>query len=203
MTKKKKSQKNASNNAVTNNHTGDLLHIDPARIRYQHSRIRPHFSGCGRSVLQTLDEIRRGDLRAEDLPLIQVLVGPDENDGLGPWYFSLNNRRLWVFKRLREEGLLVNNVVPVRVREAKSRAERDRYTLENCVVDAKFVREKRDALQGGSSKKEGKGTTDEELVSSTVPEGAEKETGQISSESESSESDNEPSHSNPFSALMG
>lgn len=48
--------------------------VDPARIRFQHSRIRPHFSGCGRHLHDTLDSIRSGELRAGDLPPIQVRV---------------------------------------------------------------------------------------------------------------------------------
>lgn len=51
---------------------GDLLYVNPSRIRYQHSRIRPTFSGCGRNVMDTLEEIRRGDLNPYDLPVIQV-----------------------------------------------------------------------------------------------------------------------------------
>lgn len=81
----------------------------------------------------------------------QVIVGPD--DGEGPWYFSLNNRRLWVFKRLREEGLLPNNQISVRVRAPKSEAERARYCLENCAVEAKLMRE-------APSNKAEKGTTE-------------------------------------------
>ena len=70
----------------------------------------------------------------------QVIVGPEDQDG--PWYFSLNNRRLWVLKRCREEGLLENNIICVRVREPKSGTEEARYSLENCSVEAKFIREK-------------------------------------------------------------
>jgi hypothetical protein len=51
-----------------------LILVDPARIRFQHSRIRPHFSGCGRHLNDTLESIRSGGLRAEDLPPIQVRV---------------------------------------------------------------------------------------------------------------------------------
>ena len=32
-----------------------------------------------------------------------MIVG-DSKDGEEPWYFSLNNRRLWVLKALRAEG---------------------------------------------------------------------------------------------------
>ena len=54
----------------------------------------------------------------------------------------MNNRRLWVFKRCREEGLLPNNVISVRVRQPKSIAELERYSISNCAVEAKFMREK-------------------------------------------------------------
>jgi len=78
-----------------------------------------------------------------DLPPIQVIVGPtDDEDGL-PWYFSLNNRRLWVLKRCREEGLLgADNMIQVRVRQAKSASEQSRYSLSNCALEAKFMIEK-------------------------------------------------------------
>ncbi len=48
------------------------LVIDPERIRFQHSRLRPYFSGCGRGVVETLNEIRHGTLDPADLPPIQV-----------------------------------------------------------------------------------------------------------------------------------
>ena len=46
--------------------------VDPARVRFQHSRIRPHFSGCGRSLDETLDSIRNKNMLPSDLPPIQV-----------------------------------------------------------------------------------------------------------------------------------
>jgi len=115
------------------------------KIRYQHSRIRPYFSGCGRSVMDTMEEIRQGKLEPNALPPIQVLVGPTDDDDQGPWYFSLNNRRLWIFKQCYKEGLLdnerYNNTIAVRVRLPKSDAERERYCIQNCALEAKFIRE--------------------------------------------------------------
>eukprot|EP00581_Thalassiosira_minuscula_P028020 CAMPEP_0183750976 /NCGR_PEP_ID=MMETSP0739-20130205/1464_1 /TAXON_ID=385413 /ORGANISM="Thalassiosira miniscula, Strain CCMP1093" /LENGTH=254 /DNA_ID=CAMNT_0025987145 /DNA_START=79 /DNA_END=843 /DNA_ORIENTATION=+ len=139
----------------------DLMHVCPSRVRFQHSKIRPYFSGCGRSVTETLDEIKRGDLEPGDLPPIQVLIGPDdESDGL-PWYFSLNNRRLWVLKQCHKEGLLdndkYNNKIPVRVRMPKSEAEAERYSVDNCALEAKFMREANNNGGGKSKKKKGKG----------------------------------------------
>jgi hypothetical protein len=73
----------------------------------------------------------------------QVLIGPENDDDGSTWYFSLNNRRLWVLKRCREEGLLLtdNNRIRVRVRAPKSKAEADRYTVQKCAIEAKVMRE--------------------------------------------------------------
>jgi len=88
-----------------------------------------------------MEEIRQGKLEPNALPPIQVLVGPTDDDG--PWYFSLNNRRLWIFKQCYKEGLLerYNNTIAVRVRLPKSDAERERYCIQNCALEAKFIRE--------------------------------------------------------------
>ena len=51
-----------------------LIWVDPGRVRFQHSRIRPVFSGCGRTVLDTLEEIRQEKLHPANLPPIQVSV---------------------------------------------------------------------------------------------------------------------------------
>jgi hypothetical protein len=140
MGKNSKAKKSKGGKSKAESGEGWIM-VDPNRIRFQHSRIRPYFSGCGRSVVQTLEDIREGKLKPEDLPPIQVLVGPEE-DGQR-WYFSLNNRRLWVLKRCREDGLLTNNEIRARVREPKSDAELERYTLENCALEAKFTREQK------------------------------------------------------------
>jgi hypothetical protein len=150
---------------------GNLIY----KIRFQHSRIRPYFSGCGRGVIETLEEIRQGKLEPCDLPPIQVLVGSpthnnvnnnkdvvddenDDDDDVGPWYYSLNNRRLWVLKQCYKEGLLdnarYNNLIAVRVRKPKSVDEVKRYTIANCALEAKFTRTTSNGGVGGSKKKE-------------------------------------------------
>lgn len=105
------------------------------------------FSGCGRSVQQTLDDIRTGKISPNDLPPIQVIVSTDTSSEGQPWYFSLNNRRLWVFKECQKEGLLErqNNKIKVRIRAFKSKREQERYTVQNCSLEAKFIREKHTA----------------------------------------------------------
>ena len=48
-----------------------MLWVDPDRIRFQHSRIRPCFSSCGRTLMETLNSIRNGEITPQDLPPIQ------------------------------------------------------------------------------------------------------------------------------------
>jgi hypothetical protein len=74
-----------------------------------------------------------------DTSRMQVIAGSDDTDDGLPWYFSLNNRRLWVLKRCKEEGLL--NQIRVRVRAPKSKAEAERYCVANCALEAKVMRE--------------------------------------------------------------
>ncbi|KAL7513982.1 hypothetical protein ACHAXN_011854 [Cyclotella atomus] len=190
--------------------SSNLISIDPSRIRYQHSRIRPHFSGCGTSVHHTLESIQSGSLSVDDLPPIQVLIGPSDTDG-NPWYFTLNNRRLWVFKQLREGGYLTTrvpeNTVNVRVREVKSQSERERYTLENCSLDAKFIREKvvkEEHVNVGGVLDSGRSCQEEveksECVDEKVEEGCLAECSL--EDSSEDESEDEVMHLNPFSALM-
>jgi hypothetical protein len=144
--KKTKGGRDAAGSSDTTNAfaVGDGIYLDPVRIRFQHSKIRPVFSGCGgRSVKGTLQEIRDGKTQVSDLPPVQVLMRPEEQEDGQKWYFSLNNRRVWVLKRLREEGLLeqYDNKVFVRVCAPKSSQERERYSVKNCALEAKIIPE--------------------------------------------------------------
>ena len=79
---KKKKSNNQKKSGDNNDHSGgagsavvvgeDGIYVDPRRVRFQHSRIRPYFSGCGRSVEETLESIRRKEMSPSDLPPIQV-----------------------------------------------------------------------------------------------------------------------------------
>jgi hypothetical protein len=123
------------------------LQVDPARVRFAHSRVRPVFSGCGRRLEETLQLLRDKRLAPEKLPTITVIEGPPGADG-EPWFFSLNNRRLWVLKQAHKEGLLVT--ISVRARGAKSH-ELERYTLQKCALEATLMRERcADGYQGGA-----------------------------------------------------
>ena len=103
-----------------------------------------YFSGCGRKVTDTLEQIRCGEIVITDLPPIQVLIMPNQDNTNENEYYSLNNRRLWVLKKCKEEGLIKDNngLIKVRVRQPKSDNEYTRYTVENCSLEAKFIRER-------------------------------------------------------------
>jgi hypothetical protein len=205
--KKKKKKNSGSNNAAVAEGGGGLS-VDPARVRFQYSKIRPVFSGCGRSVEGTLEEIRQKRLQPSELPPIQVIVGSTEGPDEEPWYFSLNNRRLWVLKRCREEGLLPNNKIYVRVRKPKSEKEALRYSLDNCVLEAKIISEKPRQRNETKEQEEDEGKNDlktEEQPSESEESDNESERkldGKEQSDDESSDDNSSAPVSNRFSALF-
>lgn len=153
--------------------SGGGLMVDPARVRFQHSRIRPYFSGCGRSLMETLEDIRQNKISPSDLPLIQVIIGPADEDDGNPWYFSLNNRRLWVLKRCREEGLLgPTNLISVRVRKPKSEQESLRYSVSNCALEAKIMGPGKDKTGNTTSKLAATKTTNKDHNNQSKEEGS-------------------------------
>lgn len=182
-----------------------FLKVDPARVRFQHSRIRPYFSGCGRSVKETLEQIRNKELSPDDLPSIQVIISPDHKDGKDAWYFSLNNRRLWVLKRCAEEGLLTDpeGRITVRARDMKRYTEEERYTVENCALEAKFMYEPKKKDKAATDEK--KDTEKEKQVSTEISNLSliddKKNDDNEESDDESSDDDNQ-GYSNRFSGLM-
>ena len=197
-----KKKKNAGSDGTSNkNQQEGLIWVDPTRVRFQHSKIRPLFSGCGRSIYDTLDSIRKGEISPSDLPPIQVIVGPKTDEG--PWYFSLNNRRLWVLKRCREEGLLTNNnQIQVRVRPPKSSAEEARYSLENCALEAKVMREPEKRKKEESAKTENEVNSKEETIRDEVKQVAPTESSEDEDEDDSDSDDEAPINKNRFSALF-
>ena len=102
--------------------------------RFTHSRIRPFFSGGGYRIEDTLNQLINGQLSVEELPFITVI----ENNGN---FYSLNNRRLYVLKNLRERGLLENNQVQVRIKQALER-EKDKYLPSKCSLSASIMSER-------------------------------------------------------------
>ena len=101
-----------------------FLDVDVENVYFTHARIRPFFSGCGRRLVDTLEDLVSGKIQLESLPQITILATPTSSiDGQ---YFSLNNRRLWVLKQLRSMGKLKDNLIRVRVKDALPR-ELEKY----------------------------------------------------------------------------
>jgi len=113
-----------------------IAQLDPNNIYFTHSRVRPLFTGCGKSIHTTLHEIEKGATSIDDIPLISVIA----NDG---HYYSLNNRRLYLFKILREKGYLPENMVSVRVKAPLER-EKLRYTPQKCSLTCTLMGSKGD-----------------------------------------------------------
>ena len=61
---------------VVNSHQLNSLSQDDVlnEVRFMHAKISTHFSGCGRSILSTLDDIRSGRTSVTDLPMILVMI---------------------------------------------------------------------------------------------------------------------------------
>lgn len=106
-------------------------------IYFTHSRIYHRFSGCSELVENTLQQILDGTLRVEDLPIITVIPA---NDGIN--YFSLNNRRLWVFKELFKAGKISNVKARLHIIKRNS-SQRDKYSIDTCSKTAKIMRSKK------------------------------------------------------------
>ena len=124
-----------------------MIEIDPSHVYFTFSRIRPFFS-CGRPIQQTLDQLLKGEIQPSDLPSISLLF-----DGTN--YFSLNNRRLFVFKTLKSAGLI--QTVIARVKPVpQTKRMKDKYTVEKCALTAKLMRE-------GESKGEDENNDEDEM----------------------------------------
>ena len=126
------------------------LEVDPSDVRFTHARVRPFFSGCGRRLKATLEDLKSGRMELDDLPTITVLRGADGS------LFSLNNRRLWVLKELRRAGVI--SAVRVRVRLPLPR-EVVKYSTDRCSLTATLMREKN---REGVALAEGSGDDDQQ-----------------------------------------
>lgn len=111
------------------NYNSEYVDVDPMIIHYQHSKIKPEFSDH-KIIDETIEELKGDITKINNIPKIQVLI---DNDG---YLFSLNNRRLYVFKKLREIGIIKS--VNVRIKPMNEK-EKDRYNRQKCSLTAKFM----------------------------------------------------------------
>ena len=105
------------------------IQLDPDIIYFTHAKIRRCFS-TGKLISETFDEIKCGLTKISDIPTITVY----HVDGK---YYSLNNRRLHLFKMCKQNGLLVDNNINVTVRPVPSKKILQRFLTNNCSLIAK------------------------------------------------------------------
>jgi hypothetical protein len=105
------------------------FHLKPSEIHFTHSNISDKFTGCGKSLIETLNEITTGTTKITDIPKIKVFYFV--RDGKTK-YISENNRRLWVFKQLEKNGII--SEVEVRLEKTNNKKHIiNTYSLESRV----------------------------------------------------------------------
>jgi len=102
---------------------------NPANIRFSQDFIRPKF-GCGRLLAHTHRELEKGEIDVWDIPPISIFKMD------GNWYTS-DNRRLWVFKRIGKDNPRYR--IPVKIIE-KYKVNKSKITTRNR---GKYVRVRR------------------------------------------------------------
>ena len=76
------------------------MRLKPSEIFYSQDSISKKFNN-GKTIYSTLDECRDNSFKVALIPNIRVCQKNER------WY-TLDNRRLWVFKRLEEEGRITD-----------------------------------------------------------------------------------------------
>ena len=82
MPPKKEKKKLSAKASSSGSAEGPLVQLRPSQILYTYSKVLPYFSGCGRTLQSTLDQIASGELKASDLPAISV-IGAEVPVGVG------------------------------------------------------------------------------------------------------------------------
>ena len=108
--------KNNSNKAI-------LYKLRPSSIYFTHSKIRKQFTGCGKTLQTTLSELINGNTHISKIPNIKVYYDSKGN------YYSMNNRRLWVFKEMEAMNLLETIDVYLEPVPKNSNIEKNIYSM--------------------------------------------------------------------------
>jgi len=96
-----------------------IAKLDPSIIHFTHSKIKPHFS-TGKPIVDTYKEIEEKNISINDIPTINVYY-------IDQKYYSLNNRRLYLFKMCKDNGLLPDNVISVNIKKIPSKKILQRF----------------------------------------------------------------------------
>ncbi|XP_070533433.1 uncharacterized protein [Ptychodera flava] len=97
--------------------------LRPSEIHFVHDTIDCHFQD-GDHLLDTFKELLHGNISPRDIKTIAVIR---QN---GTWYVHAGNRRLFLYKKLEELGVI--DYIPVWVvNRPNADAVRERYTTQN------------------------------------------------------------------------
>jgi len=141
--KKEPTKASKSSNKRQNSNNSDVITIPVDDIYFTHSKVYPSFSGCGKKIVDTIDEILDGKIAAKDLPMITVHPCSSNPEA----FFSLNNRRLYVFKELMRLGRL--KTIEARLKPLPSgKRNADRYTEQKCSKSCKIMKERKEKVDG-------------------------------------------------------
>lgn len=100
-----------------------LIFLKPDIIYFTHSKIRNRFTGCGKYLTETYDEIVKNPDLINKIPKIKVIYNSETNE-----FYSMNNRRLWVFKKLYEDKKIKEIPALVENIKSNSRIKNNKYS---------------------------------------------------------------------------
>jgi len=106
-----------------------IVELAPSEIRFMHDTIRPQFRN-GKGVNQVIEDIYKGVTKIEDIPRIEVTKRNNK-------YYSLSNRRLYVFRVLQKRKFLSRIEVFL-----VTRWEEQKYTTKSDGESVKVRRDK-------------------------------------------------------------
>eukprot|EP00928_Gymnodinium_smaydae_P085141 TRINITY_DN6847_c0_g2_i1.p1 TRINITY_DN6847_c0_g2~~TRINITY_DN6847_c0_g2_i1.p1 ORF type:complete len:402 (-),score=43.53 TRINITY_DN6847_c0_g2_i1:131-1336(-) len=85
--------------STSDSESSEYISLSPAKIFFTHDSINKRFS-CGRFVCRTFEQLLYDEIDIDDIPSMIVT----KQDGKY-WTFT-GNRRLWVFRKLHERGVI-------------------------------------------------------------------------------------------------
>ena len=105
------------------------MNLNPLIIYFSHSKINSTFTGCSKTILESYQELLIDISKLKNIPIIKVYYD-------GEKYYSENNRRLYLFKLLANNGILKE--IPVRIEILKGK-KLEKYHKNTYSLTAKIV----------------------------------------------------------------
>ena len=158
----------ASSNNKANKKNDVFIDLRPSEIYFTFSKISDTFSGCSKTLLETLKQLEAKEVDArKDIPAIAVVEidkphkkqeeeEEEESDGKSNRkkkkkkkdnndneriFVSMNNRRLWVYKEAEKRGILQTIGVRLQPKEVGERLARKgsrNFRLDRITLEARI-----------------------------------------------------------------